>query len=702
MAKGITLKSKMILGGVIAVIVPFFIAGIIIYIQLSSALLEITKEKSLNIAKDISASIDERLNQEIRQTLAIAADPDIIEAARTGDYNVAQIELESIYERIGMDFFTILLADRYGIIKADAFFPQQIGINISDRDYFIKAKEGETSVVGPFLPRGSATPGEPVIVVCAPILDKNEFYGICALVFNTDFLVDILSRKKHGQTGHAFLINAEGLVLAHPKREFIYKLHLLDQPGTEEIKKLILGKMSGTAFYSFDGSEMIVGLAKMNLTGWIAAFAQSRREIMSPVDRILRAMFISGMIFLVITLLIIISFSSKISDPIHKIMEMMKHVMQHSNEIIMQIGLDRKIIFANPAFEKITGLKLDSVIGSEPNLDTPNNIPKEAIWESLEAGTPWSGRVAFKGSAPDPITLDVMLVPFIDDHNAVQGYLEIGRDITGELMYEKKLHQTQKLEAIGTLAGGIAHDFNNILGMIFGYAELALMKKDIDPETENYIEEILLASERARDLVSQILTFSRKTEVTLKPLAPKDVLKEALKLLRASIPATINIESKIESDSVIMAAPTQVHQVVMNLFTNAVHAIGEKNGTIKLELEDFMVDEEFTKTHPDINQGKHIILRVSDTGSGIKTETLDHIFEPFFTTKSQGKGTGLGLSVVHGIVKRLNGIITIYSELGKGTTFNIIIPCVTMDDSNQPHNDLTTQEERLTDHGRGR
>ena len=148
-----------------------------------------------------------------------------------------------------------------------------------------------------------------------------------------------------------------------------------------------------------------------------------------------------------------------------------------------------------------------------------------------------------------------------------------------------------------------------------------------------------------------------------------------IKLLRASIPAKIDITSKIDSDSVIMAEPTQLHQIVMNLFMNAAHAIGENTGTIALNLEDFSVDDEFTRTHPDINVGKHIRISISDTGSGIKPEIIDRIFEPFFTTKSQGQGTGLGLSVVHGIVKKLNGIVTVYSELGKGTVFNIIIPC---------------------------
>ena len=281
-----------------------------------------------------------------------------------------------------------------------------------------------------------------------------------------------------------------------------------------------------------------------------------------------------------------------------------------------------------------------------------------------------------------------MLVPLRDERGAIQGYAEIGRDVTSELMFEKRLLQAQKLESIGTLAGGIAHDFNNILSGIFGYAELALMKKDFDSETEGYIKHIISASERARDLVSRILTFSRNTEVEIRPLLPQPVIKEALKLLRSSIPATIDIRSNLNSDSAIVAESTQIHQVIMNLFTNAVHAIGEGAGTITLELEDYPVDEEFVKTHPNIKQGKYVRLRVSDTGSGMEQETMDRIFEPFFTTKPQGQGTGLGLSVVHGIVNNLGGIITAYSEIGKGTAINIFIPCVEVDDSELDRQDL--------------
>lgn len=669
----------MILGGVVAVVIPFFIAGIIIYVQLSNSLLKTAEEKSVHMAEDISEFIDVTFTQEIKLASAIASDPDIINAVRTGDYNAAQAELEAIHGRIGTQYSTLFLADKQGLVRADAVFKQQIGLDLSDRDYFLKAEKGMASATGPVMPRGTVTPGTPIIVVCVPVVQDGAFYGIIALPFTINFILDMISRERLAQGGYAYLINSEGLVLAHPTKEFILKYNLLNQPGMEEMEKVILSGKTGIASYRFDGSERIAGLAPILLTGWTAVFEQRKDEIMAPVNRILYTILVSAIIFLLVTIIFIIILSSRFSTPVQKMMEMLKQLTLHSAEIILQIGLDRRISFANHAYEKLVGVKKENLIGRKPNLDNLNDTPADRIWDPLEKGIPWSGRISFERKKTDRVILEVMLLPVRDHKGIINGYLEIGRDVTTELKAEKRLQQAQKLEALGTLSGGIAHDFNNILSGILGYAELSLMYKGSVSETEQYTRAIIKASERARDLVSQILIFSRQTDVELQPLLPKTVIKEALKLLRASIPAMINIESRISSDSAIMADPTQLHQVIMNLFTNAVHAIGEKVGTVKLELEDFMVDEVFTRMRPDITPGKHVVIRISDTGDGIAPENIDHLLEPFFTTKEQGKGTGLGLSVVHGIVKELNGIITIYSEVGKGSVFNVIIPCLETD-----------------------
>jgi len=249
-------------------------------------------------------------------------------------------------------------------------------------------------------------------------------------------------------------------------------------------------------------------------------------------------------------------------------------------------------------------------------------------------------------------------------------------DITEKTRLETRLQMAQKMEAIGTLAGGIAHDFNNILSAIIGYTEIALM--DIPPGSppESNLKQVLSAGDRARDLVKQILAFSRLGNQEFKPLLVRPIIKETMKLLRASLPATIEIRQMITSDVTVMADPTQIHQIIMNLCTNAAHAMEESGGILEVSLEDTVLDEAFTRQHPDLLPGSYVQLSVSDTGHGMSSEVLQRIFDPFFTTKADGKGTGMGLSVVHGIVHNHGGTISVDSKSDGGTRFDIYLPVI--------------------------
>ena len=232
------------------------------------------------------------------------------------------------------------------------------------------------------------------------------------------------------------------------------------------------------------------------------------------------------------------------------------------------------------------------------------------------------------------------------------------------------------MEAIGTLAGGIAHDFNNILSSVLGYTELALDDAEEGTRLRTNLKTVLSAGERARDLVQQILAFSRQSEKTFGPIQVKLITKEALKLLRAILPTTIEIRQDIQSDSMVLGDPTQIHQILLNLCTNADHAMREKGGILEVTLVDVELDSLFTAKHPDIKPGTHLRLMVRDTGRGIPPLILDRIFDPFFTTKDKSEGTGMGLSVVHGIVKAHGGAITVQSEPGKGAIFNVFLPVI--------------------------
>ncbi len=258
------------------------------------------------------------------------------------------------------------------------------------------------------------------------------------------------------------------------------------------------------------------------------------------------------------------------------------------------------------------------------------------------------------------------------------------RDISGRKrqeeerrMLEAQLSQSQKLESIGILAGGIAHDFNNILSAIVGYCELAREEAALQPALADYLSEIRTAALRARDLVRQILTFSRRTRHQMEPVLMPMLVREVLKLLRATFPAEVEIVDRIvEPLPLVLADPSQLHQVLMNLCANAEHAMRGKRGTLTVSLDAVRLESADLLQNPGLHAGEYLVLGVGDTGHGMDEETLKHIFDPFFTTKRAGEGTGLGMAVVHGIIKAHNGAIMIDSRPGEGTVFHVFLPAL--------------------------
>ena len=304
---------------------------------------------------------------------------------------------------------------------------------------------------------------------------------------------------------------------------------------------------------------------------------------------------------------------------------------------------------------------------------------------SVKNPQPFVQKVAHLNTHPDEASDDVVELidgsvwerysaPVRDKAGKNYGRIWSFRDITERRKLEAQFRQAQKMESIGMLAGGIAHDFNNILSAILGNLYLVKMESENHPELAEHVEHLFQATQRATDLVNQILTFSRQNKQEREPLRLNRVVQEALKLLRSSVPATIRIHTDLKETPTVLANPTAIHQVVMNLGTNAWHAMREKPGTLKVEMVVMEVDADFAGAHPGLHPGRYVRLSVSDTGHGMDPATVERIFEPFFTTKSVGEGTGLGLAVVLGIMQNHDGTITVYSERGAGTTFHLYFP----------------------------
>ncbi|HBT88671.1 transporter substrate-binding domain-containing protein [Desulfobacter sp.] len=265
--------------------------------------------------------------------------------------------------------------------------------------------------------------------------------------------------------------------------------------------------------------------------------------------------------------------------------------------------------------------------------------------------------------------------PIRNDHGDIKGVVLVFRDVTEEYKMWARLRQAEKMKTIGILAGGIAHDFNNILSALFGFTQLAKMEAGDNETLKKHLDSVSTAGLRARDLVSHILMFSRKSDVKRQKIFLNPIIKETLEFIRASLPSNIRIHQDLRVKRArIMGDTTQIHQVLMNLFTNAAYAMKSKGGTLEVVLDMISIDQSDTMQFNKIKPGLYYCLMISDTGCGIPHAIIDRIFEPFFTTKNREKGTGMGLSTVFGIIKEMDGGISVYSEEGIGTTFKVLIP----------------------------
>lgn len=361
-----------------------------------------------------------------------------------------------------------------------------------------------------------------------------------------------------------------------------------------------------------------------------------------------------------------------------KLLQFAKVIEQADEEVV--ITSPKGIIqYVNPSFEQSTGYSSGEVIGRTPSVlksGLHDQFFYKGLWDTILNNKPWKGTLKNKNKDGRIVLHDTTITPITDSKNNISAFVSIRRDITQQKEIEKQLYQSQKMQAIGTLAGGIAHDFNNILSGIFGYSQIAQINIKNHEKTLGCLSNIVKASQRASELVQQILTFSRKTEYKKLPLCIYLEINEALKLIRSSIPVNIKIQNQVISRTLISADPTKIHQVVMNLCTNAYHAMEKSGGTLTVSLNDTDMTEPNYLKNKMMPPGKYLELKISDTGCGMDAETMEKAFEPYFTTKKTGQGTGLGLPIVQAIVDEHEGFLDVSSIIGEGTEFSLYFPIV--------------------------
>ncbi len=353
-----------------------------------------------------------------------------------------------------------------------------------------------------------------------------------------------------------------------------------------------------------------------------------------------------------------------------------------SKDSIFTTTKEGDFVDINPAMLKLLGYTRDEIFERKASDIYENSNDRGSLAKALEdegSVDDYQIKLVTKNGKVKDCLLSASL--WLSDSGEILGYQGIIRDITKQKQLERQVYQSQKMEAVGTLAGGVAHDFNNILGVMLGYAELALVDLPPGSSFASDLENILEAGNRAKDLVQQILAFSRQTTIERIPIQLQSPIKEALKMLRASIPTSIEIKEDIDSEcGVVLADPTQIHQVLMNLCMNANHAMEKTGGILKVSLKSVRVDKDNRLADMDLKPGEYVELSVADTGTGIGPQVLDRIFEPYFTTKGVGRGTGMGLAIIHGIITDCGGVITVDSELGKGSSFHVYFPVVAQEE----------------------
>jgi PAS domain S-box-containing protein len=482
-----------------------------------------------------------------------------------------------------------------------------------------------------------------------------------------------------GQTGEFSLARREGdyiRFLLHRRRDSLVHLDPARWVALQAmpIGRALSGQSGSTVGLDYRGERVLAAYEPVTPLSWGIVAKIDLREIRAPF---IRAGMLAGGVACGLILCGMLLFL-RISHPLIRRLE----ESEASTQAILDTAPDGIITFdasgtiqsLNHAAERLFAYSANEAVGQQVSRLMPalaHAGPTQGLRYGLAAGAVQETDAQRRDgtSFPADIALSEMRV---GNRRLFTG---IVRDITQRKRLEAQIRQLEKMQALGTLVGGIAHDFNNILATILGYTELALLKVPRGCPAERYLDDVLTATKRARDLVQRILVFRRQAEVDRRPVQLGPIVSEALALLQASLPSTIAIHHHIDGEvGMVLADPNQIHQVLMNLGANAAYAMRQAGGRLEIRLEAVELDDLASANHPHLAPGPYARLTVWDTGHGMTPDVLERIFEPFYTTKGVGEGAGLGLAVVHGIVTNHHGAITVDSRPDQGTSFAIYLP----------------------------
>jgi PAS domain S-box-containing protein len=669
----------------------FALGAVLVGINILSAIWDIRNERAVverNALRDFNNLAALLADQNARSLesvdLLLGAAANDISAAGVGDLAARAQRLKDRISGLPQ-IRAILLLDREGRIVLSTDERTQAGADFSERSYFRQLRDGRVTgryVSEPFLGQITHRWG---FAVSRPVTDRNgKFAGVLAALIDISHFDRLYRSLDIGEPGFVALMNREGILVTRvPPREELSGKQL---PDRGDVLGAIHreGRFSGwsPSMIANQPMQVLISAAPIADSPLVVAVGAPERTVLAPwrteaIRVIVRTLLTSAVMLALVALAARELLRRAHAD------RLLDELFESAPEAVALLGLDGRVIRTNREFacvfgftaEESTGRLLSDLIVPEGQVDESCTI--DAAGDAERRVSTECERRRKDGSR---LQVAITAAPVTIEGKTI-GVYTIHRDITERKLAEAeqerlqaRLRQAEKMEAVGRLAGGIAHDFNNILGGILGYGEMLLESAAEGSQEQRFARNLLIAANRARDLVDQILAYSRSHRAARKPIEIGAIVRETLEVVRGSLPAGIALEPKLsQTPLVAFCDPTQLHQVVMNLCTNAVHAMGE-DGALGVSLEAIDLAEELKLPQATLSPGHYVKLAVTDTGTGMDGATLARIFEPFFTTKEVGKGTGLGLSLVYGIVADSGGATHVTSVPGRGSTFEIYLP----------------------------